>query len=129
MVTQPEALSLAPAAAVGKGVGDVGGKSVAGVQGGVAVVAFEVRAVLRKDGAGHRDLVKRVAPGVVDLRGDAAKIGQSQSSLERVIIAGRDRAKLVDVAQGRVSGEKGTTSLLDEDLRVVRRRAEGQEWD
>ena len=95
-----------------QGISRVEGEGVACIQCAVAIVTFEVEAVLRQQAPRLRDLIEAMAPRVVCLRGEPVKVGKVESCLKRIVVACGNSSQLVDVAIGRILVEERPTLLL-----------------
>ena len=73
-------------------------KDVALVEVALAIVAFEVEAVLRKGSAVGCNVVKAMGPCVGSLRCEVVEVGGAQSCLERCIVRISNALDLVNVA-------------------------------
>jgi hypothetical protein len=79
-------------------VADESSEVVAGVVVRVAVVSFEVGAVLGERTAVLRDFVEVMSPGVDGLSREVVPVAHAELRLKRVVVGGSDAFDLVDVA-------------------------------
>lgn len=93
--------------ACGQLVADEAGEVVTRVEVRVAVVSFEVGAILRESAAISGDLVQIVRPSVGGLGAEMMSVRDSQAGLQRIVVGRADALNLVDVAVLRVLAKVG----------------------